>query len=118
MNLTEFDAYCARLPSTEMVVQWGGAHVWKVGGKIFALASSWGKKSADIKIAFKTSDMAFMMLTEQPDIEPSPYLGRYKWVQLQSANALSEADTKAYIEMAHQLVVAKLTRAKRLELSL
>ena len=118
MKLAEFNEFCAGLPSTEMVVQWGGAHVWKVGGKIFALASSWGKESADIKIGFKASDMAFMLLTEQPKIEPSPYLGRYKWVQLQTADALNEADTKAYIEMAHSIVVAKLTKAKRLELGL
>ncbi|MEP1208555.1 MAG: MmcQ/YjbR family DNA-binding protein [Rhizobiaceae bacterium] len=118
MNLTEFDAYCSTLPATEMVVQWGGAHVWKVGGKIFALASTWGKGSASIKIGFKTSDMAFMMLTEQADIAPSPYLGRYKWVQLQTPTALSDEDTKAYIEAAHGLVVAKLTKAKRQQLGL
>ena len=118
MNLSQFDAYCDSLPATEMVVQWGGAHVWKVGGKIFALASNWGKKSAGTKIGFKASDMAFLMLTEQPDIEPSPYLGRYKWVQLQSSDALSAEDLKAYIAMAHSLVAAKLTKAKKVELGL
>ena len=118
MNLNDFDRFCGSLPAAEMVVQWGGAHVWKVGGKVFALASNWGKTSADVKIGFKASDMAFMMLTEQPDIEPSPYLGRYKWVQLQPADALSDADIKGYVELAHGLVVAKLTKAKRLELNL
>ena len=59
-----------------------------------------------------------MMLTEQPDIEPSPYLGRYKWVQLQSETALPDADIKAYVEAAHGLVAAKLTKAVRRELNL
>ncbi len=118
MKLSEFDGFCGGLAATEMVIQWGGAHVWKVGGKVFALASTWGKHSGDFKIGFKASDMAFMMLTEQADIEPSPYLGRYKWVQLQTSDALSNSDIKAYIDMAHQLVVAKLTKAKRRELSL
>ena len=118
MNLSQFDAYCSTLPATQMVVQWGGAHVWKVGGKVFALASRWGESGGEFKIGFKASNMSFMMLTEQPDIEPSPYLGRYKWVQLQTSDALSEADIKAHVAMAHELVVAKLTKAKRQELSL
>ena len=118
MNLAAFDRFCSRLPATEMVIQWGGAHVWKVGGKIFALASHWGQSDSEYKIGFKASDMAFLMLTEQENIQPSPYLGRYKWVQLQTADALSDPDIEAYITMAHSLVAAKLTKAKRRELGL
>ena len=88
--------------------------------QIFALASRWGKSPGEgkIKIGFKASDMAFMMLTELPDIEASPYLGRYKWVQLQSETALPDEDIKAYVEAAHGLVAAKLTKAARRELGL
>ena len=120
MNLDKFNTYCGSLPATEKVIQRGGAHVWKVGGKIFALASRWGKAPSEgvIKIGFKTNDMAFMMLTDQPDIEPSPYLGRYKWVQLQTESTLPDDDIKAYIEAAHALVAAKLTKATRRELNL
>lgn len=118
MALEQFDAYCASLPGTHMVVQWGGAHVWKVGDKIFAVASLWGKGVKEFRIGFKASDLAFEMLTEQSDIEPSPYLGRYKWVQLQTPDALPEADLKAYIEAAHAMGVQKLTKAKRRELGL
>ncbi|MEO9873698.1 MAG: MmcQ/YjbR family DNA-binding protein, partial [Anderseniella sp.] len=38
MTLEEYDTYCASLTATTHVVQWGGAHVWKVGGKVFAIA--------------------------------------------------------------------------------
>ncbi|WP_339832848.1 hypothetical protein [uncultured Parvibaculum sp.] len=37
MTYREFNAFCASLPATTYVVQWGGAHVWKVGGKVFAI---------------------------------------------------------------------------------
>ena len=37
MTLAEYNAFCAALPATSHVVQWGGADVWKVGGKVFAL---------------------------------------------------------------------------------
>ena len=120
MNLDQFNTYCGSLPATEKVIQWGGAHVWKVGGKIFAIASRWGKSPVvgNIKIGFKTSDMAFLMLIELPDIQPSPYLGRYKWVQLQTETALKDDDIKAYIEAAHSLAAAKLTKGIRRELKL
>ena len=37
MTYEEFNAFCGGLPATTYVVQWGGAHVWKVGGKVFAI---------------------------------------------------------------------------------
>ena len=36
MTYKEYNAFCRRLPATTYVVQWGGSHVWKVGGKVFA----------------------------------------------------------------------------------
>jgi len=38
LTLDEYNTYCATLPQSEHVVQWGGADVWKVGGKLFAMA--------------------------------------------------------------------------------
>ncbi len=37
MTYDEFNAFCRALPATTYVVQWGGSHVWKVGGKVFAI---------------------------------------------------------------------------------
>ncbi len=37
MNQRQFNAFCKTLPATTHVVQWGGASVWKVGGKVFAI---------------------------------------------------------------------------------
>jgi predicted DNA-binding protein (MmcQ/YjbR family) len=36
MTLDEYDAFCRSFPATTYVVQWRGAHVCKVGGKVFA----------------------------------------------------------------------------------
>lgn len=120
MDLKAFDAFCKSLPATTMVVQWGDAHVWKVGGKVFALCGPWGEERPDQswKIVFKTSDLAFQILTEQPGIVTAPYLGRFKWVQIQDENAMNKDDLKTYIKAAHEMVSKKLTRAKRTELGL
>ncbi len=120
MDRKAFDTFCKSLPATAMVVQWGGAHVWKVGGKIFALCGPWGEDRPDrsYKISFKASDLAFQMLTQEPGIIPAPYLGRYKWVQIQDADALSDGDLKAYLAEAHRMVSAKLSKKQQSDLGL
>lgn len=119
MTRQEFDKLCRALPKTTHVEQWGGASVWKIGGKIFAVCSNWGQGgNTDAKISFKCSDMSYDLLRQQKGIIPAPYLARAKWVQIETAKALSDKDIGAYIETAHRLVAAKLTKAKRAELGL
>ena len=37
MTREEVEAIALALPATDKVVQWGGADVYKVGGKVFAI---------------------------------------------------------------------------------
>ena len=117
MDRIEFDAFCATLPATTHVIQWGASSDWKVGGKIFAICSRWGAGD-HTKISFKCSEMSYTVLREQPDIVPAPYLARAQWVQLESPAAMSDADIKLYIQQAHQIISGKLSRARRKELGL
>ncbi len=117
MNRSAFDQTCAKLKASENVHQWGNASVWKVGGKIFAICSTWGD-GRDERISFKCSELAFAVLTEREGISPAPYLGRYKWVQLQNDAAMDDDDVSAHIKIAYELVVKKLTRKKRAELKI
>jgi predicted DNA-binding protein (MmcQ/YjbR family) len=117
MTREEFDATCAALPAATHVVQWRGTSVWKVGGKIFALFSSWSNDQRDA-ISFKCSELSFAILTELPGIVPAPYLARASWVQVRDASALDTADLAAHLAASHGLVAAKLTRARRAELGL
>ena len=107
------EAHCLSLAAATLSIQWGGTHVFKVGGKIFAMSEGevWG-------LAFKASDMAFELLCEQGLARPAPYLGRAKWLQLTSVDALGDDDLKAYLTQAHAIVAAKLTRRARAELGL
>ena len=117
MTRNEFDAFCGALKATTNVQQWGGASVWKLGGKIFAICSRWGAGS-HCKISFKCSDLAYSILTEQSGIVPAPYLARAKWVQVESADAMSDDDLRAYIDAAYTIIMGKLTRNQRKELDL
>ncbi len=117
MTRDQFDSFCGGLTATANVIQWGNASVWKVGGKIFAICSTWGAGKGR-KISFKCSDMSYTLLREQAGIIPAPYLARAKWVQLETAKAMSAKDIKLYIQEAHNIVAGKLTKAKRAELGL
>ena len=60
MTYEEYNAFCGSLPVTTHVVQWGGSHVWKVGGKVFAVGG-WNDDGLT-GISFKVSEIAFEML--------------------------------------------------------
>src|SRR5215469_7142074 len=63
MTYDEFNAFCGALRATTYVMQWGGSHVWKVGGKVFAIG---GWREEEPSFTFKVSWVAFEMLKEQP----------------------------------------------------
>jgi len=117
MSPKAFEAHCLRLPAATKVVQWEGTSVFKVGGKMFALAGGFIEGFGG-GFMFKTSDMAYGLLIDQGLARPAPYLARAKWVQLIDNNALSNAELAAYLDQAHALIVAKLTRKARKELGL
>lgn len=123
MTLDEYNAFCGSLTSTTSVVQWGGSHVWKIGGKIFAISDlgSGSTKSAagnHIALAIKCADMSYQMLTELPGIIPAPYLARAKWVRIEADADFTDDDRKAYIAEAHRIISAKLTKKLQKELGL
>lgn len=117
MTRSEFDSYCNAMTGTSHVVQWGGASVWKVGGKIFALCAS-VEEEGFARISFKCSDIAFEILPEQDGIIPAPYLARAKWVQLMDPDAMNDEDIKLHLDAAHAIVASRLTRKIRQELGI
>lgn len=120
MTRAEFDAFCRDLPAATHVVQWGGASVWKVGGKIFEICSAWGGDApADQpRFSFKVSEIGFQLLPERPGIAKAPYLARAGWVQVQTADAMADPELREHIAASHKIVAAKLTRAIKASLGL
>ncbi|MEM7524040.1 MAG: MmcQ/YjbR family DNA-binding protein [Pseudomonadota bacterium] len=117
MTREEFNAYCASLPATSHVVQWGDSDVWKVGGKLFALC---GWNDGDDAFTFKASDIAFEVLSDHPGVRPAPYLASrgLKWLQHYAKPGLSDEELKKHILMSHEMVAAGLSKKKRVELGL
>ena len=113
MELEAIEAFCLSLPGASVVVQWGDDHVYKVGGKMFAVAGG-----RALGISFKASDMAFELLPEQGIARPAPYLARARWLQLTDAQALEPDDLLAYLRQAHAIVAARLPKRQRIALGL
>ena len=117
MNREEFNAFCGALTGVTYVEQWGGASVWKVGGKLFAICANWGEGPGD-KVKFKCSDLSYQILGELEGVSPAPYLARAKWVQVIPGATLTDEDVRSYIVEAHTIIAGKLTKKARAELSL
>ena len=120
MTLEEYNALCKSFPHTTYIVQWGGAHVWKIGGKVFAIGG-WNREGeAGLSVSFKVSPLAFDILSEQPGLRPAPYLASrgMKWIQRMTDEAMSDADFHAYLKESYKLVGAGLTKTLQRELGL
>jgi predicted DNA-binding protein (MmcQ/YjbR family) len=117
LTYREFNALCGSLPATTHVVQWGGSHVWKVGGKVFAIGG-WDRGQHP-GITFKVSDIGWEMLREAAGCRPAPYLASrgLKWIQSYD-RGLSKAELKQHLKASYTLVAAGLSKKKRVELGL
>jgi predicted DNA-binding protein (MmcQ/YjbR family) len=117
MKPDELNAFCQTLPAATYVMQWGGSHVWKVGGRVFVIGS-WGDKLAGI--TFKVTPLSFELLKEQPGLRPAPYLASrgMKWIQHYAEPGLSADDLRGYLHQSHTLVAQGLSKKRRAELDL
>jgi predicted DNA-binding protein (MmcQ/YjbR family) len=114
MKLQDFNRHCEALPHSFHVVQWGGVHVWKVGGakgKMFALA--FPELQKQLAITFKVSALAYDILKEQPGLRPAPYLASrgMTWIQRVSSESMDDAALRDYLRESHRLCALGLPKA-------
>ena len=121
MNLAEYNEFCASLASATYVQQWGGAHVWKVGGKVFAI-SGWsnGVQHSEPFITFKCTPLSYDILKDQEGMRPAPYLASrgMKWIQVMDHSVIGDDGVRAYISQSHKMIAEKLPKKLKAELAL
>ncbi len=137
MTYEDFNHFCVALPATTYIRQWGNAHVWKVGGKVFAIGgwekTGWekdgseradGGKPENPAFTFKTSELNFEVLKDQPGFRPAPYMASrgMKWIQLYDNNNGNKNNSddalKYYLTESHRLVSLGLSKKRQKELGL
>jgi len=117
MNYKSYNRFCDGLVATSYVVQWGGSHVWKVGGKVFAV----GGWADDVpSYTFKTSRDDYEVLVCLAGVRPAPYLASrgMSWVQHYAKPGLPDKILKENIRESHRIVSLGLTKKLQRELGL
>lgn len=117
MTYQTFNKFCQAFKASTYVMQWGGSHVWKVGGKVYAIGG-WDQERP--AYTFKVTALEFEILRNQPGLRPAPYLASrgMTWIQHYDKPGLNDKELKEYIRESYELVVDKLTKKVRQELGL
>ncbi len=104
------------MPHSTHVVQWGGADVWKIGGKVFAI--HFPKGDAYSGITFKTSPMSYELLKIQAGLRPAPYFASrgMSWIQWTGPQSLGPKELKLYLAESYRLVFEGLPKRVKAEL--
>lgn len=99
---------CGSLDDVTENLQWGETLCFKLHGKLFALVDlSQGKLAP---VILKSAPEKFSELVEIEGISPAPYVGRYKWIQLENSDVLPAADLEALIRESYDLVAKTLPK--------
>ena len=115
MTYDEFNEFCKSLPHTSYVMQWGGSHVWKVAGKVFAIGGWANERPA---FTFKVSDIGYEILKDQAGCRPAPYLASrgMKWIQDYDDPSLGDEGLKNQLKQSYYIVAAGFSKKKQREL--
>jgi len=110
MDIEWLRKICLSFPNTTEQIQWGYDLLFKVHGKMFAVAPL---EPAPVVLSFKCSEESFAELTERPEIIPAPYLARAQWVALQTRDAIGKEELRQLLRVSYDLVLAKLPKRVR-----
>ena len=111
MDIESVRKFCLSLPHVTEDVQWGSDLLFRIGNKMFAVVGL--EPSTDHCISMKCTPEKFAELNERDGIVPAPYVARYHWVALKRFDALPEAELKAQLNKAYELVRDKLPKKVR-----
>ena len=100
--------HCLSFPGATVNRQWGNDHVFKVGGKMFAVVGIDDGKFHGL--SFKAAADSFMILTQLPGIVPAPYLARHKWILIEDVNAVSPKQLEKLIRQSYELIRMKQSK--------
>jgi predicted DNA-binding protein (MmcQ/YjbR family) len=102
--------FCLSFPQAKEKLQWGENLCFKVRGKIFAILNLGAVPQS---VCFKCDPERFAELTEREGVVPAPYLGRYKWVLVESLDVMDGSELEELLGESYRMVAEKLPKPKR-----
>lgn len=118
MQHNDFNQFCKKFKGAHYIMQWRGAHIWKVGGKVFAIGFT--LKNNQTAYTFKTSEQNYYFLNEKEGYQPAPYFASrgMKWIQQIDTSGTLDEELNYYLSESYRLVLTGISKAKRQKLGL
>ena len=113
MTFEQIRAFCLSLPSATEGLQWGDNLLFRVGGKMFAIADLTPGGNTGYQLSFKCTPERAAELLERPGTAPAPYLAKHHWIAVESFDTLPRRDLEAALADSYRLVVEKLPKSRR-----
>ncbi|MEL6679533.1 MAG: MmcQ/YjbR family DNA-binding protein [Pseudomonadota bacterium] len=108
MTETEIEAACMALPGSYRVIQWMGAHVYKIDEKMYAI---WGDRTGLLTIKCADVETAEMLL-EVGAAQPAPHLPRGGWVAIKPGD-FADDEVRERLRTSYLTVRASLSKSKQ-----
>lgn len=115
-STVDWKAFLLALPGVEAETKWDNDWCACIDHKMVAVGHPVDGPLQTL--CFKVDDHRFLELTDRPGVQPAPYLARAKWIRLERLDALPRSELEALLRRAHELLCAKLTKKRRVELGL
>jgi predicted DNA-binding protein (MmcQ/YjbR family) len=113
MNIEELRLFCLGLPAATEDIKWENNLVFSVAGKIFCLADL----DPPLHVALKVPEEQFDELTLSVEIMQASHFARRQWIAVIDESRFSRSEWEHYIRQSYSLVVAKLPKKVRQEIS-
>ena len=115
MDLESFREYCLTKPSATEGTPFGeDVLVFKVGGKMFALAAlDKVPATANLKC---DPDLALELRDRYEQVRPGYHMNKKHWNTVEIESGIPEAELRKMIDHSYELVVKGLPKAKRVKL--
>ena len=115
MDLEEFREYClSKVAATESMPFGEGVLVFKVAGKIFALAAL-DEIPATVNLKCDP-DLALELRDRYEQVQPGYHMNKRHWNTLEIDSGIPEAELRKMIEHSYDLIVRALPKAQRAKL--
>lgn len=105
---TTIELHAMQLPGVSHDIKWGSDRVFSVHGKMFCCLSV--ENGVLHRISVKVPAERFLELTDQPGIEPAPYLAKHHWVSLLPEMTLATPAVLALVRESYAIVRANLSK--------
>ena len=115
MNIESFREHCLKKPGTTEETPFGPEDlVFKVGGKMFAIAAL---MEVPARVNLKCDpDLALELRDRYEQVTPGYHMNKKHWNTVELSGGIPESEMRKMIDHSYDLVVQSLPKAKRAKL--